>query len=452
MEQNSMHSEVSPLLFRQESSTLAEKRHGNATEIETVLNLMKTCMGTGCLGLAFACQQGGIILYSIGLLAIGAWNTYAVQRLCACLDYIPGDSFSLSGSCPEGVVEDTPPIRSRNPRPKAPTPPPSGTSTLSVVAWHAFGPIGLEVLDAMMIILLFGIITAYVAAVVTFLSDTPFSLGRWMDATISAILFAIIAMVPDMGHLSNNSAIGLSILAFTFLVIAGYGDMSHDHQAVSHLHGWPQSLAGASQFFGICVYGYGIVPLTYNFRSSMAQPERMVPATMLAVLLVASAYIFVGIGLYILYPDLEGELLHELPHYGFLPVLTRLAMVVVVFMTVPLLVVPCGELLEGKFQTDRRGLVRFCVCGISALLATSLPSFVQVLSLVGCACVGMVGFVLPPLLHSRLLWLSQRRLGQNLCFGGHHCRFLVVDALLLTWGVIATVISTVYTLREVNAV
>ena len=45
-------------------------------------------MGTGTLALAFACQQGGLILYCVGMMGIAAWNVLAVDRLLSCLKYI----------------------------------------------------------------------------------------------------------------------------------------------------------------------------------------------------------------------------------------------------------------------------------------------------------------------------------------------------------------------------
>ena len=392
-----------------EATPLVGRKGASVTE--TILNLSKTCMGTGCLGLAYACSEGGLVVYILGLIGIGAWNVVAVQRLCRCLEFLPDMGTSRS-------------------------PPPVGTAKLGTVAWYAFGRNGLQALDVMMIILLFGIIVAYVSAVVAFLGDTPFSINRWIDSIMAALVMSSIAMVPDVGHLSGGSAVGLGILAVTFLVIAGYGAASY-HESSSSLVVWPASAAGLSHFFGICVFGFGVVPLTYNFRDSMREPNQMVPATAIALSSVAVAYIVVGLGLYACYPDIEGDVLHELPS-GILPVLTRLAMSVVVFMTAPLLIVPCGELLEGKFGLSQSTLVRYGIGLVGAAIAVLLPSFVQVLALVGSACVGLVSFCLPPLLHWKLSSHQASTTRSQIFF----------DVILFVWGVMATVLSTVISLQR----
>ena len=217
---------------------------------------------------------------------------------------------------------------------------------------------------------------------------------------------------------------------------------------------WPQSLSGISHWFGIVVFGYGIVPLTYNLQESMKQPDRIVGASALSLLGVAVTYIVMGVGLYALFPHLESDVLHELPSTGLLPIVTRLAMTGTVLVTAPLLIVPCSELLEGKFfvdhSSDHRAAVRFGVVGVGVVVAVLLPSFVEVLSFVGCFCVATVSFILPPLLHLRLVYLAhvrdkdaaattRRRLNKT---------EVVVDAVLLVWGIVATVISSICTLRN----
>jgi hypothetical protein len=200
-------------------------------------------------------------------------------------------------------------------------------------------------------------------------------------------------------------------------------------------------------------------PLTYSFHSSMREPTELVPATVYAFSFVAIAYTIAGVSLYALYPNLTGDILHELPAATggteetggggilyLLPILTRLAMVTVILLSGPLLIVPTGQLLEEKWHIqDKSAAVRFGICGTAVLLATALPGFVQVLGLVGCACVGMVSFCVPPLLHLKLVLSSSAR---SIDSTDVHLLLptLVLDGAMLTWGVIATVISTFYSI------
>lgn len=100
---------------------------------QTVVNIAKTCMGTGTLALPYAARRGGVILHVLGLIAILAWNVYSVQRLLGCLELLP--------------------VHKQGP--------PEGTATLGKVAWYALGRNGLYALDVVMVILLCGIIITY---------------------------------------------------------------------------------------------------------------------------------------------------------------------------------------------------------------------------------------------------------------------------------------------------
>ena len=448
------------------------------------------------MALPFACQQGGWLLFVCGLVGIGAWNTYSIQRLILCLQLIPSDEDYETEIHIDGIRFESKTFLSRrneleriqqqqlspSTSSAAPfsIPPPHNTSTLGRVAWYAFGRAGLQCLDISMLFLLFGIIVAYVAGSISFLADTPLSLGSLLDGFLAASIMATISMVPHLGHLSWVSATGLLILFGTFVVLAGYGilqtllvedESSNQHQQYSHhphhhepsspsstlfsflpasIPLLPTSISGVSHWFGIVVFSFGVAPLTYNFQCSMKQPERMMQATTIAVSVTTAVYILLGMGMLLLYPHLTGDILHELPYNkGVVPVATRLAMVGVCILTAPLLVVPCSELVESKWNIaashkHHRTLVRFGICWASVLVAVVMPGFVQVLALVGCLCVGWVGFCLPPLFHLRLSALAAGD------YVSHQTTAWVVDTVLLTWGVAATVLSTAYTFQRVR--
>ena len=483
--ESSHPTEKAPLLIQQQSSTdsspapepESSSDRGRARLTETVLNLAKTCAGTGCLALPYACKQGGALVFVTGLLAIAAWNVYGVDRLVRCARMIQHHTQSNVNNTVQlprhdSDEPDTTTLTSTNLPQSASSshqqssssqsPPPSTASTLGKVAWVACGGSqGLLVMDIMMVILLLGIVISYLSAVISFLSDTPLTLGPIWDALIVALCMACLSMVPDLGYLSKASAIGLAVLGATFAVITGYGIFAehetHDNDAPPLLDNdssiptvplWPLSLVGLSRFFGVCVFGYGVVPLTFNFQEAMKEPNRMVEATWIAMTLVAIGYSLIGVVLLALFGgNVQGEVLHELPAGGWLPTVTRLAMASVCIMTAPLIIVPTGELIEAKLEIaasqssgstsnqhhkEYRYLVRGGVCLVSAIVAVLLPTFVQVLSFVGCLCVGLVGFVVPPFLHLRLMHLKSSN-GSLACTSPT----IFVDVVMLVWGLMA---------------
>jgi len=249
-----------------------------------------------------------------------------------------------------------------------------------------------------------------------------------------------------MGHLAKASAAGLVVLAFTFLIIMIYGLQqlpilsTEEEYNLLPLNG----ISGISHWFGCVAFGFGVVPLTYNYYDSMARPQEMVQATSIALFLVALGYIMIGSGLLILYPSIDTDLLEALPKSGPVPATVRLSMVVVIIASSPLLVLPCGELIEGKLhkwfhlEPSRvaRIITRMSICLVCTIISVVVPGFVYVLSFVGCFSVATVSFIFPPLLH--LCLASRTQNFANSC----------IDAGFTFWGVIATVISTTCTFKQ----
>lgn len=96
-------------------------------------------------------------------------------------------------------------------------------------------------------------------------------------------------------------------------------------------------------------------------------------------------------------------------------------------------------MIEGKLGIRsidliyKRVIIRGLLCVICTLVAAFVPGFVNIISFLGCFCVSMTGFVLPPLF---CLQLTRAR----------HRDFLR-DAGLLLLGVIATTVSSAVTFR-----
>lgn len=252
-----------------------------------------------------------------------------------------------------------------------------------------------------------------------------------------------------MGYLAKASAFGLSVLVATFTAIAFYAPPAElvDTYTDRHLNWWPENgVTGVSHWFGCVVFGFGVVPLTYNYYESMAQPQHLRKATAVALLGVAFCYILIGVGLLWLYYPVEGDILQQLPTGGLVPLAVRCAMIVVVVLTCPLLVLPCGMILEGKLANNSQpttrvfqAIVRFSICITCGILSVGVPGFVYVLSFVGCFSVALVGFVIPPLVHITLVL----KYNESPSIPG-----LILDGVMLLWGIFSTVVSSIYTFRQ----
>lgn len=139
---------------------------GKTSVFQTSMNMMKMCIGTGVLALPYATNEAGLLWYGVGLALVTLWNIYSTDRLLKCRKYM--EEFKLRASTSvlltrkqlfqrtsdvmvnfdEHLVVDAPYYD-------------NNTSTFGKVALFAFGKFGLHFVDAIMIILMFGIVVAY---------------------------------------------------------------------------------------------------------------------------------------------------------------------------------------------------------------------------------------------------------------------------------------------------
>jgi amino acid permease len=101
--------------------------------------MVKMSIGTGVLGMPYAASKAGIMFHIIGLAFATLWNSYSVLRLAESRSYVEKNMKNVKQM---GNV-------------------PQNTNTFGVMAWHAFGSVGLTFVDLVMIILMMGITIAY---------------------------------------------------------------------------------------------------------------------------------------------------------------------------------------------------------------------------------------------------------------------------------------------------
>ena len=179
----------------------------------------------------------------------------------------------------------------------------------------------------------------------------------------------------------------------------------------------------------------------------MAQPGRVNTSLQIGLLLVYFGYVAISNGVSILFTPsyiFEGDVLQAMPD-TWISLLVRLLMIFVIAVTAPLIAIPCGELVEGKLGLQdhfyKRILVRVLFWLVCIGFAEFMPvGFVHVVSFLGCFCVAMVGFVLPPLF---CLQLSTQRKCRKVIDSTFVC-----DTMAFVVGLTATSISSKMTFSE----
>jgi amino acid permease len=101
--------------------------------------MIKLSIGAGVLGIPYAASEAGIIFHIIGLTFVTIWNSYSVHRLAESRSYVEKYTKDISQKHREF----------------------ENINTFGIMAFHAFGSVGLYFIDSVLAILMIGIIIAY---------------------------------------------------------------------------------------------------------------------------------------------------------------------------------------------------------------------------------------------------------------------------------------------------
>ena len=266
-----------------------------STFTSSVINMCKICVGTGILALPYSFACGGLLTAPIFLALIAGWNSFAVDRLLECEVLLP--AVPMSPGCSQGGEQ---------------------CCSLGDVAKGAFGRSGRYMVDATIATLLVGVCISYQVAASSFmLSDPALSFGS--SSSNSASLFPILLLLSlfsKIASLSKFSFLGLIAIAFSFIVIIYHG-LNEFHFAgftTPTVSFFPASIGSLAVYYGTACFSFGITPVTFPIKSSMAEPRLMTKANRVALLLTFLFYTFVSLFVVMLYSPpgvepLKGDIL-----------------------------------------------------------------------------------------------------------------------------------------------
>lgn len=187
----------------------------------------------------------------------------------------------------------------------------------------------------------------------------------------------------------------------------------------------------------------------------MTEPKKMMKAANISHSIVVIAYVIMGDFISIIFVQgVQGDILSELPNSS-LPTIIRILMTIVILTTVPLIIIPAGDLVHDKLIRKPKGsskgksvyVVRFILALLCAVVSVSVPNFVYVVSFVGCFCVTLLSFAYPPILHMRCMYQfcpEEKRLSMK--------KMIVTDMILLTLGIIITIFTSLLTFKSMMEV
>ena len=200
--------------------------------------------------------------------------------------------------------------------------------------------------------------------------------------------------------------------------------------------------------------GLGTVPFTFNLQESMHDPSQMMKATKISLWIVYITYVVSAELLSIIFwPTIHGfqsDVISALPYNSFLSRTIKISMSIVILSTVPLIIVPFGDLMQQKLGMKNHGnggiVVRISLCIVCASVSILVPNFVYVISFIGCCCVAMTSYTFPALVH--ICCLLKLRQSRTRILSKVEWRHLYLDGILAPMGLISCILTSSLTFQE----
>jgi proton-coupled amino acid transporter len=184
----------------------------------------------------------------------------------------------------------------------------------------------------------------------------------------------------------------------------------------------------------------------------MTEPKELMKATHASLIVVFLTYVVIGDIISIIFVQgIQSDIISELPTSSALPTVIRLLMIITVLTTVPLIIIPAGDLIHDKIIQRQKGappgksvyIVRLLIAIFCALVSVEVPKFIYVISFVGCFCVALTSFAYPPLLHLKCLYKFCSVEKRN-----SKMKLILTDVILLCCGVLITGFTSVLTFKS----
>jgi len=181
----------------------------------------------------------------------------------------------------------------------------------------------------------------------------------------------------------------------------------------------------------------------------MQQPGKYAVLNKIGVSLVTVLFLLVGIFGFLFYgDDVAPMVINSLPEDDRYVVVIKVFLVAQIVFTYPLQMFPVILLAEEAlihpdsnpyWHETKRAAIRVVLVGFTALIATSLPFFSLVSSLMGALASSMSGFIFPALIYTKIFWAQISR------------PKLALHGTIVVLGCAAAIISSYYVVANIVA-
>nr|XP_039250430.1 amino acid transporter AVT3B-like [Styela clava] len=432
---------------------------GTTSTLKVFGNIFISFIGAGVLGLPYAFKEAGILEGIIIMSTVGLLSVRAMLLIIDSKDRISSgssrsaidDAFTMESETallPNGSTKKLEKTRKADNSHKE--------ICYGDVGYEAYGRLGANVVDGSIVVSQVGFCCAYLIFITEniaqyFTSYSPeidgeHEPGSNAQKIVLASLFVPLCFLCFLKHLHKLAIFSLfadfaNVFAYTIVFWFDF-----EHAGKVRMHPKEMDIAGLPFFAGIAIYCYEGAGMVLSLESSMAKEVRNQFRTIFkwTMLLITTLYIIFGVCGYMSFgPETNPIITLNLPT-GIFPFLVKGCLCFSLFFTFPVMMFPVIQILEkriGLENSPKKGkILRSTMVLLTVIIVLLIPSFADLMSLVGATCCSLIAFIMPAMFHLKL-------------FQGDLTRSqILLDYFLILLGITGTIIGTFDSLKRMGII
>lgn len=430
--------------------------HGTNSYLKVFGNIFISFIGAGVLGLPFAFKEAGILEGIIVMSFIGFLSVRAMLLIIDCKDELMSpksgvdDAFSLESEAallPNGSKRNTRLDKESEQRKEL---------GYGDVGYEAYGKLGSNVVDACIVVSQTGFCCAYLIFITEniaqyFISHSPENdeVHEPGSAAQKVVLLSLVVPLCLLCFLKHLHKLAIFSLFADFANVFAYTIVfwfDFEHAGKVRVHPKEMDLSGLPFFIGIAIYCYEGAGMVLSLEGSMSSEIRHQFRTIFkwTMFLITTLYIIFGVCGYMSFgPETNPIITLNLPS-GIFPFLVKGCLCFSLFFTFPVMMFPVVQILEKRIgieNSPKKGkLLRSGMVCLTTCVVLIIPSFADLMSLVGATCCSLIAFILPALFHLKVFkgTLSKSQ--------------IVFDYFLVVIGVTGTILGTIDSLKRLGVI
>uniref|UniRef100_A0A8D1PF46 Solute carrier family 38 member 5 n=1 Tax=Sus scrofa TaxID=9823 RepID=A0A8D1PF46_PIG len=373
----------------------------------SVFNLSNAIMGSGILGLAYAMAHTGVLFFLALLLCIALLSSYSIHLLLTCA----------------GVV---------------------GIRAYEQLGQRALGPAGKVVVAAVICLHNVGAMSSYLfiikselpLVIGTFLDMDPEYLGYTSGLSLTCMLFFLISVIYKKFQLG-------CVIGHNETAVESKGPSSLPTQGLNTSCEAQMFTADSQMFYTVPIMAFAFVchPEVLPIYTELCRPSKRRMQAVANVSLGAMFCMYAltaTFGYLTFYSSVEAEMLHMYSQQDLLILCVRLAVLLAVTLTVPVVLFPIRRALQQllfpskAFSWPRHVAIALILLVLVNVLVICVPTIRDIFGVIGSTSAPSLIFILPSVFYLRIVPSEVEPLYswpkiQALCFGVLGVLFMAIS-------------------------